>query len=352
MLLLYLLTFSNLCKLNAQNKAYNPGENYSVSESRIIEFSGIEWIVKSGYSGPGPNNFSDSEESVRVDEKGGLHLKIRKINGMWHCAEVYSTQFTNYGEHRFLIEGDIEQFDRNVVLGLFIYGDDNHEVDIEFSRWGNVAHREMGSFTVQPYTIKGNTERFQVNSDSVRTTHLFNWQREYIDFSSFRGYYIGFEPPSDFLIHKWKYTGESNPAGSDSLRIHINFWLFSANSPVNENDIEIIITQFIRTFDTGVDEKKQQPEEFRLNQNFPNPFNSGTRIGYELPESANVELVIYNCLGEKIRTLVRDTQPADYYTVKWDGQNDRQTGAANGLYFYSLRVNQKIIQTKKMILLK
>ena len=353
LLLFYFITCSNVNDVNAQNNVYKPGKNNSVSADRVIEFSGIEWIVKSGYRGPGPNNFSDSEESVWIDNKGWLHLKIRKINGIWHCAEVYSTQFTNFGEHRFLIEGDIEHFDKNVVLGLFVYADDNHELDIEFSRWGDPGFREMGSFTIQPYTIKGNIERFQVKSDSLRTTHLFNWQKDYVNFASFKGHYTGLLPSSDYLIHQWNYLGDSNPADSDNLRIHLNLWLFRGNSPVYDNDIEMIITKFTHTYNTGViNEKKQQPDNFKLNQNFPNPFNSGTIISYELPEPAKVDLVIYNSLGEKIRTLVTDTQSADYYTVKWDGYDDRQTQAANGIYFYSLWVDQKITLIKKMILLK
>lgn len=59
-------------------------------QQTTIEFAGHTWNVKSGTGGPGPNNWSNSNNSVWVDNEGKLHLKIRYINGKWVCAEIYS----------------------------------------------------------------------------------------------------------------------------------------------------------------------------------------------------------------------------------------------------------------------
>ena len=104
------------------------------SGPRIIEFAGRQWIVKSGCGrGPGPNCWSDSKESVWV-ESGQLHLKIREVNNTWHAAEVYTEACTKYGRHRFSTVTRLDSFDPNVVAALFLYRNDETEIDIEFSK--------------------------------------------------------------------------------------------------------------------------------------------------------------------------------------------------------------------------
>jgi hypothetical protein len=84
-----------------------------------------------------------------------------------------------------------------------------------------------------------------------------------------------------------------------------------------------------------------------LGQNYPNPFNPTTTIGYELQMTAEIELSIYNLLGQKLATLVSGRQAAGYYQVKWDA-----AGQAGGVYFYRLRTESGFLATKKMVLVK
>jgi len=332
-----------------------PNLNAQVNTSHTIEFSGCTWFVKSDFWGPGPNLWSDSQESVWVDEKGRLHLKIRKINGKWHCAEVYTTEFTTFGEHRFLIEGDIQHLDKNVVLGLFVYADDNHEIDIEFSKWGDYNPLDIGSFAVQPYTIEGNIDRFPVGLDSFRTTQIIDWQDKYILFNSFQGHMLELLPQPEYFLNHWIYWGDSNPDSLDNLRTHINFWLFRGESPVTITNLEIIITKVIQPLTTEVGQNendKKVPEDFLLYQNYPNPFRSWTTINYELLKSANVTLSIYNSLGKKVRTLVNTFQESGNYNVVWNGNDALGEKVADGIYFYSLRIDQKKTSAKKIIMLQ
>ncbi|MFL5736639.1 MAG: hypothetical protein ACJ76P_04800, partial [Actinomycetota bacterium] len=61
--------------------------------TRILHWSGYDWIMKDASSpiGPGPNRFSDSPRSVWVDDTGRLHLRIRKRHGHWVCSELWAT---------------------------------------------------------------------------------------------------------------------------------------------------------------------------------------------------------------------------------------------------------------------
>lgn len=93
------------------------------------------------------------------------------------------------------------------------------------------------------------------------------------------------------------------------------------------------------------------PKEFALNQNFPNPFNPETTIKYALAASGNVELRIYNMVGQVVRTLVNERQVAGRYSIRWDGKDGRGVSVSSGIYFYSLSAD-KFHEVKKLMLLK
>ena len=89
------------------------------------------------------------------------------------------------------------------------------------------------------------------------------------------------------------------------------------------------------------------PSEFKIFQNYPNPFNPGTVISYQISVISDVDLSIYNLLGQKVATLVDRNQAAGKYSVKWDAR-----GFASGVYYYQLRTNTGFVQTKKLVLLR
>jgi len=93
------------------------------------------------------------------------------------------------------------------------------------------------------------------------------------------------------------------------------------------------------------------PMAFDLGQNYPNPFNPTTTIKYQLPEKANVKIVIYNMLGQAVRTVVDKSVETGYHVVKWDGLNETGSRVATGIYFYRMET-EKFIKTQKMILMK
>lgn len=88
-----------------------------------------------------------------------------------------------------------------------------------------------------------------------------------------------------------------------------------------------------------------------LEQNVPNPFNPVTTIKYSIAHDEDVNLVIYDVGGRRVRTLVDARQRADVYKVTWDGINDDGQRVASGMYFYKFAAG-KFVQTRKMVLLK
>lgn len=103
----------------------------------------------------------------------------------------------------------------------------------------------------------------------------------------------------------------------------------------------------------GVLELQSTPREFALHQNFPNPFNPDTTIKYDLAESSDVTLQIYNVLGQVVRTLVAsEVQNAGRYQIRWNGMDDRGVPVSSGVYFYQISAEGKFQQVQKLMLLK
>jgi hypothetical protein len=107
---------------------------------------------------------------------------------------------------------------------------------------------------------------------------------------------------------------------------------------INAKDIAYEITETV-------------PTEYSLSQNYPNPFNPMTVISYSLRESGDVELVVYNMLGQKVRTLVSEFVEAGHHKAVWDGLDEDGKSVSTGIYLYRLRSGD-FSKTMKMALIK
>jgi hypothetical protein len=98
---------------------------------------------------------------------------------------------------------------------------------------------------------------------------------------------------------------------------------------------------------TGIEDGQNLPTSFALHQNYPNPF----KIAFDLPSRVDVSIIIYNTLGQKVKTLVNEARPAGFHSITWNGLNDQGIKVASGLYIYSIRAGE-FMQSKKMTILK
>ncbi len=107
------------------------------------------------------------------------------------------------------------------------------------------------------------------------------------------------------------------------------------------------------TFATAVTETENAkfPSGYKLEQNSPNPFNLFTRIDYAIPSRGDVELSVYNLLGERVAILVDRNMSAGNYSVIWDGVNMQGKALPTGIYFYRMTAG-RFSETRKLILLK
>lgn len=88
------------------------------------------------------------------------------------------------------------------------------------------------------------------------------------------------------------------------------------------------------------------PDKFNLEQNYPNPFNPTTNIKFSLPKATNVQLIIYNSMGQEVKSLVNEYKNAGSYSVDFNASS-----LASGTYFYKL-ITSDFVETKKMTLVK
>ncbi len=135
-------------------------------------------------------------------------------------------------------------------------------------------------------------------------------------------------------IVEYTITGTSGQTlnGVSSSSSHINevgFWYFN-----KEHQIPVIV------------EETALPAEFRLLDNFPNPFNPSTKIKFAVPEQCRVILRIYSISGQLITTLFDENVSAGFHTVKWNPESQ-----AAGIYLCSLEAGGKQL-IGKMLLLK
>ncbi len=93
-----------------------------------------------------------------------------------------------------------------------------------------------------------------------------------------------------------------------------------------------------------------EPERFGLFQNEPNPVCSSTRISFNLHETAQVDLSVYNLKGQLVKKLYSGN--TSKHTVMWDGKDEQGKELENGVYFYQININGSITETKKLILMR
>ena len=251
---------------------------------------------------------------------------------------------TDYGFVRRKIAKDSIGIDGSKYLFLAPNTDPEYKIDSSF----NVYWQPTSSFNIQ--------KLYKLNADSGETwisdtryneiarvndifqTYIFGKLRYVRDI----GYYDPGAPDdttitdnSIFISDTWlvsgigeyyEYRAEEGPT-MQLLGCIINGDTLGSITSVKENNTEV-------------------PKDYKLYQNYPNPFNPITTIKFEIPESGNVKLSVYNLLGEEVKELINGYMNKGIHNVKFEGVN-----LASEVYIYTL-TSGGFVYTKKMVLIK
>lgn len=163
---------------------------------------------------------------------------------------------------------------------------------------------------------------------------------------------------SDYIVVKYNTAGEllweyryraisTSPSNVRAIYVDssMNVYLTGDATGAGTN-YDIVTLKLSQDSTTGVQDLNLFPSEFQLLPAYPNPFNSSTNIAFTLPNSADVDIKIYNLLGEEITTLISDHYTAGTHTVSWDAGD-----LPSGMYLCKLQAgnNRQII---KLLLMK
>ena len=155
------------------------------------------------------------------------------------------------------------------------------------------------------------------------------------------------------------YDPDNSGTSLDSLGVH-EHWNNPTDKQYSRNlgtddGIELIK---IKKDTKIVNERKNSnsPDDFKLFENYPNPFNASTTISYSLPIPADIKLHIYNIKGENVRTLInKHKSAAGTFKISWKGCNDNNIRVASGIYIYKIEINtgeEIFSQSRQMLFLK
>ncbi len=218
-----------------------------------------------------------------------------------------------------------------------------------FDLSGNLLQRfGSGLFVNDPEGIAlydlGNGAGYIIVADQNATPTEFEvFDRETYDHI---GYFTGPTEGTDGIALT-QFALPNLPNGSfyamhSDRQVHVYDWADIANAL--GLDINVI------SHTTSIDEKGDlAPENFRMLENYPNPFNPSTTIRYNVSHLAPVSLRIYNTIGEEVTTLVNEMQGVGEHKVQWDGCNSTGRKVASGMYVARLTVGNSAY-TQKMIL--
>ena len=166
----------------------------------------------------------------------------------WTCAELYTNVKFGFGTFRWFVEGAIDGFDRNIVLGLFTYGgvDGTNEIDIEIAKWARPEPQADNLwYTVYPRSLDAGSHVSNgtlMTLQGTYTTHLFNWTAEHVAFQSQHGFQTS---PNQNVFASFITPKSFTPAMPYAeAPLHLNLWLFRGQPPTDGQQVEVVLHDF------------------------------------------------------------------------------------------------------------
>jgi len=267
---------------------------------------------------------------VWVDGQQRLHLRIARNGNNWHCSELICQASLGYRRYNFEVGSRLDLLDSQIIAGIFTWDDCSpyvqppdaffREIDLEFSRWGNPGNLNS-QFVVQPFSIPGNIERFDMNlAGTGHSGHFFDWKADSIVFSSTWG----------SSSHSWTFTDPARIPVPGNENIRINLHLLNGMPPSDQADAEIILNTFI----TGNGAHRAIPEYIKV---FPNPFELYLEIEVVSDKPKDLKIQVMDLRGNIIRSLFTGRLNTGSNLFRWDGSDDNGTPVRPGLYIVCCR---------------
>jgi hypothetical protein len=387
------------------------GLNYSLRDNESVLTAGLNSFQYS-YSNPAPlflklhsvDTVSLVNEGISSDVYGirmindGMKVLVvdgfDNTNGGWKklshdfivsYAKSFNTSFESCSNEQ-IINGDIILTDYSIVI--WISGDESKEdetfslseqekiksflenggklfvtgsdiaYDLEGSDSSSVLNLDFLRFYLKARYIADNSSQYSVAADQsipqFSNLNISFGKKENGSFynvntpdviETFDGSFPIFRY-ADNSIAGIAFTGNFNNAAAIGKLVYLAFPFETINTEVERKSLMDAVFNY---FSGAVSVKEEKNLwSYSLEQNYPNPFNPSTKIKYTIAQSGYVKLKVYDILGNEIEVLVNEIQSPGEYEVEFNMDNK----FSSGVYFFQLLAGNKIIDIKKMLLLK
>lgn len=263
--------------------------------------------------------------------------------------------YDNMGNGPYQQLGETQQYSRWPAAGTDLYasaaaaGGDEHVVTVPIhqAEEGTVIAVEVaGGGRVQDYSwtevLSGTIISDPVTTTGPATLVAFWWGDGGVPPDGVAAS-DGFVVIETMLEHGWVVQGAAAVRDVDSAGTYDVTW--TTSDPQQGAQLWLV----------AVEEASSTPvpdvSGFSLHQNFPNPFNPQTNIGFHLPRASHTSLRIYSIDGRLVRTLLSGEKPAGEHLVLWDGRDDTGIEAPSGTYFSRLEAGD-LVDRRTLVLLK
>jgi hypothetical protein len=255
---------------------------------------------------------TNGETYSRYGNKDSIIQKLNSgVSSLWLYGHTYDTCFIN---NNYLNLDDLNLHNKDRYFLTFAYTQHlayNKQVSM------------MDKLILSPYGSIGGIARcgptyYNILMYSLYTLAMTMYQNDNLSFGDYLALYLPY--PTDYVHFNEKQI--ESIWGDPSIKIK-----FDKTTNIKE---------------TG----SHKIDFYNLAQNYPNPFNPNTVISYSIPSASNVKLIIFNSLGQKLKTLENEFKLAGNYSINFNASN-----LPSGIYFYKLETGQ-FSQIKKMMILK
>jgi hypothetical protein len=212
-----------------------------LAPTKPLHFSGYDWQVRTiaGDRG-GLNNLYDGDNAW-TDAGGAMHLRMKKREGRWSCAEVELTRSLGYGTYIVAVR-DTSHLEPAAVLSMNTFDDwggDQHyrELDVEISRWGDAASKNNAQYGIQPFYVPGNVAPFMAPSGTL--THSMHWESGRASFKTLRGSSIHVGTP---VVSEHVFTSGVPSPGQEKFQFL--FYVIGSDKNPLQKETEVVVEKF------------------------------------------------------------------------------------------------------------
>jgi hypothetical protein len=319
------------------------------SWTQPFSFAGLEWERKAGCGGPGPNCWAP--ENVERVPGDGIHLRLTRRQGRWYAAEIRTTAAVPCGTYSFQLVGRTDLLDPNVVFGAFLYDDAAgesgnacpDELDLESSRFGNAA-APNGHFVSYAAAVCGPADLgdFAYTLTGTYTTGQIAWAEGSVTFRLMHGHRTAPDLP-EHLIGERHFASPLVP-GAGGMRLHVNLWAFAGNAPTDQQEVEVVIRDVVRTGGAVAVEPVPAVGGLELAARV-NPARYGVDIQLALPADGPARVMILDVAGRRVATLLDARLSGGPHALRWEAAS-----AKPGVYFIRLEAGGRVLARRLVLL--